>query len=499
MAIHEREVLELKRGTMIGGTYQVLEPLGKGGQSDVWLVLHKRTCTLLALKRIPLSSRWPRGELDYARHLEHPGLPKIYDIFEAEGCVCIVMEYLEGKTLEQLKQEKGRFSEKELLLWMKQLSEILAYLHSRTPPLIHGDIKPSNLMTGPDGRLILLDFGACLSLGKERRERYGTRVFAAPEQLDEKLEPDIRSDFYSAGKAFRFLSGGKESPGLRRFLDICMQEDRNRRFADDRKLQRRLMRVCRRGKRNCLLFSFLAVSLLFLGSIMHIRHQNRTEEEQYQILLESSQTEELVSAIRLFPDREAAYQKLLQVDLLDQVFTREESRKLEEIFETWGEKLEKEAYGDFAYELGIAYWYYFQQAEGKNYAGVWFERALEGSLVPEKKKKARIYRELGYYCEKKTRQELSGEGALDWKGFFEAVCACCGENSQESIPVVLRERLQEELLALCYDGILHFRDSGIKEKELLELLEELKGMAPGKQAEAFAVTEESIRTIYGER
>ena len=60
----------MKRGTMIGGTYQVLEPLGKGGQSEVWLVLHKRICSLLALKRIPLRARWPRGELDYARHLD---------------------------------------------------------------------------------------------------------------------------------------------------------------------------------------------------------------------------------------------------------------------------------------------------------------------------------------------------------------------------------------------------------------------------------------------
>ena len=92
----------MKRGTMIGGTYQVMKTLGAGGQSDVWLVLHKRTCALMALKRIPLKAQWPRGELDYARHLEHPGLPKIYDIFLAEGCVWIAMEYLEGKTLEQI-------------------------------------------------------------------------------------------------------------------------------------------------------------------------------------------------------------------------------------------------------------------------------------------------------------------------------------------------------------------------------------------------------------
>ena len=149
-----------------------------------------------------------------------------------------------------------------------------------------------------------------------------------------------------------------------------------------------------------------------------------------------------------------------------------------------------------AYELGIAYWYYFQQAEGKNYAGVWFERALEGGLTPERQKKAKIYRELGSYCEKKTRQELSGEGALNWKGFFEAICACCVENSQESVPALLRERLQEELLSLCYDGLLYFRDNGITETELQELVEELKNMAPGKQAEAFSVTEESVQALY---
>ena len=261
------------------------------------------------------------------------------------------------------------FRKKELLLWLRQLSEILEYLHSRTPPLIHGDIKPSNLMIGPGGRLVLLDFGACLSLGKEKRERYGTKVFAAPEQLDEKLEPDIRSDFYSAGKTFRFLSGGKESPGFRRFLDICMQEDRSRRFSDDRKLQRRLLRVCRKGKRNCLLFSFLAVFLLFFGSIIHIRRQNRTAEEQYQILMESSQTEELVSAIRLFPIGKRLIRNYCKLIFWIRYLPGKRAGNWRN---SWflGRKTGKGGLWRLAYELGIAYWYYFQQAEGKNYAGL---------------------------------------------------------------------------------------------------------------------------------
>ena len=486
----------MKRGTMIGGTYQVMKTLGAGGQSDVWLVLHKRTCALMALKRIPLKAQWPRGELDYARHLEHPGLPKIYDIFLAEGCVWIAMEYLEGKTLEQLKQERGRFSEKELRQWLKQLTEILAYLHSRTPPLIHGDIKPSNLMIDPEGKLILLDFGACLTAEGKKKERYGTRIFAAPEQLDGTSEMDIRSDFYSCGKTFRFLSGGKESRSFRRFLDVCMEADREKRFLNDQKLRRRLDQVCRRGKRICLLFSLLAVFCLFFGSISHFRRRSEAAEEQYQILMESSRTKELVSAIRLFPGREAAYRKLLEMDLLDQEFTREESQLLEEILEACGAKLEKEAYGALAYELGIAYWYYFQQAEGRSYAGIWFERALAGELDTDKRKKAEIYRELGAYCEKKTRQELSGEGEMDWNRFFDAIRECCEGNSQNEVPLVLRERLQEELLALTYEGLLHFRNAGVSEESVNVLIEALKNMADGKE-EAFSAAEASVRSIYG--
>lgn len=111
-------------------------------------------------------------------------------------------------------------------------------------------------------------------------------------------------------------------------------------------------------------------------------------------------------------------------------------------------------------------------------------------------KRQRSIENWGATARKRPGQELSGEGAFNWKGFFEAICACCVENSQESVPALLRERLQEELLSLCYDGLLYFRDNGITETELQELVEELKNMAPGKQAEAFSVTEESVQALY---
>ena len=95
------------------------------------------------------------------------------------------------------------------------------------------------------------------------------------------------------------------------------------------------------------MFSLLAVFCLFFGSISHFRRRSEAAEEQYQILMESSRTKELVSAIRLFPGREAAYRKLLEMDLLDQEFTREESQLLEETLEACGSKAGKRGLRSF--------------------------------------------------------------------------------------------------------------------------------------------------------
>ena len=85
---------------------------------------------------------------------------------------------------------------------------------------------------------------------------------------------------------------------------------------------------------------------------------------------------------------------------------------------------------------------------------------------------------------------------MDWKRFFDAIRECCEGNSQEEVPLVLRERLQEELLALTYEGLLHFRNAGVSEESVNVLIEALKNMADGKE-EAFSAAEASVRSIYG--
>lgn len=489
----------MERGKYAGGTYRVIRSLGEGGTASVYLAVHRRTCGLFALKEIPLRGHWPRGELDYARHLSHPGLPAIHDLFEENGYAYVVMDYIAGITLKELKIRRGTFLERELLDWMMQLAEILAYLHSRIPPLIHGDIKPSNLMLDHEGRLVLLDFGACLVEGRPKMGRYGTCLYASPEQLLGNEELDVRSDFYSLGKSFRFLSGGVESRGLRRILNRCCMEDREARFLSDRELLRCLRRVQKKGRRCCLAFSVLAFSLLSFGSLRMFYWQRADQEKQYQFFLESNQTNQLVSAINSFPDREEAYQKLLQLDLMDQDFSLEESRTLEQLMAEHEGTLQGEPYAAFCYDLGIAYWYYFHDQGGKGYARIWFEKAMNGPLEEEMAERAEIYRTLGEYCEKKARRELTGEGNFSWESFFDSMEGICGaekdlkKNGQE-----LKKRLQEELLSLIYESLPEFQKAGIKRARVENLLAELYALSPDTLKNQFNLTEESLNSIYGE-
>lgn len=486
----------MERGELAGGTYRVIRPLGEGGTARVYLAVHSRTCCLFALKEIPLKGFGSQGELAYARHLSHSGLPVIHDLFEEKDCAYVVMDYISGVTLQELRMSGKRFQERELLDWMIQLTEILLYLHERIPPLIHGDVKPSNLMLDHRGKLVLVDFGACLVEGREKKSVYGTYTYASPEQRRGKI--DIRSDIYSMGRTFLFLAGEGKSRRLKRLLSKCTMERQEARFQNCRELLHRLKRIRKRNKRICIALFTIALSLMAVGTIRNIYGQSRDRETQYQILLRSNQTNYLKSAIKSFPSREEAYQKLLQIYLLDQDFSTQESRDLEQILTETGNIFQKhaDAYGEFCYDMGIAYWYYFQEQGGKAYAEVWFEKAAE-LLENKRTERAVIYQRLGEYYGKKARQELTGEGDFSWKDFLvamENLCRTWGERPGDE----LSKRTQEEFLTQLYEGMPEFKRAGVEKSRIQEFLGLLRNLSPTTLEEPFRLAEESIETLYGD-
>jgi hypothetical protein len=210
----------LNPGEIIKEKYEVLKTIGGGAYGTVYLVRdivdHARQW---ALKEV-VESDLPPQERDDARalfsreteilkSLSHPGLPEVADAFSIEERHYLVMEYVEGETLDELlKKRGGPFSADEVLNWAYQLAAILEYLHTRTPhPVIFRDLKPSNIMLHRDGWIRLIDFGIARHFvpGKIRDTfLMGTPGFSPPEQYGSG-QSDHRSDIFSFGATLYYL------------------------------------------------------------------------------------------------------------------------------------------------------------------------------------------------------------------------------------------------------------------------------------------------------
>ncbi len=126
-------------------------------------------------------------EAELLARLEHANLPTVIDFLSQGNNHYLVMDYIEGDTLEVLlTRQRKPFSEAEVLGWARQLCNVLSYLHSQTPPVIFRDLKPSNIMLMPTGQIRLIDFGIARLFRSSKSgdtAKLGTPGYAAPEQF----------------------------------------------------------------------------------------------------------------------------------------------------------------------------------------------------------------------------------------------------------------------------------------------------------------------------
>lgn len=141
--------------------------------------------------------------------LDHPNLLKIVRYFPEGGRLYLVMEYIEGRTLEEiLNQTPGFLPETQVVDWAKQICDVLDYLHSRVPLIVFRDLKPSNVMLGRDNRIRLIDFGIARLFDPHKQTdtlKMGTHGYAPPEQYTGMGRTDARSDVYGLGATMYHL------------------------------------------------------------------------------------------------------------------------------------------------------------------------------------------------------------------------------------------------------------------------------------------------------
>lgn len=162
----------LQIGSVVDGKYKVLNKVGQGGMSVVYLALNEKANKTWAIKEVRKDGvqdfatvkQGLIAETNILKSLSHKYLPSIVDVIDDEDTFLIVMDYIQGKSLkevlkENMEREGFPIPVDELISWSKQLCEVLYYLHTRPNPIIYRDMKPSNVMLKPDGEISLIDFG----------------------------------------------------------------------------------------------------------------------------------------------------------------------------------------------------------------------------------------------------------------------------------------------------------------------------------------------------
>ncbi len=211
----------LEAGTVLQRRYAVQRLLGGGGMGMVYLAhdqrLSNRPCAIKEMvdhfidpqQRIEANEYFAR-EADTLAQLKHPAIPAISDRFDDQNRHYLVMEYVEGRNLEEeLAARGGPFPEGLVIDIARQLCDVLAYLHGLQPPIIYRDMKPSNVMLTGKGRVVLIDFGiARLFKGSRKGTMIGTLGFAPPEQYQGVADP--RSDIYSLGATLHYVLTGRD-------------------------------------------------------------------------------------------------------------------------------------------------------------------------------------------------------------------------------------------------------------------------------------------------
>lgn len=216
-------------GALVQGRYRIQRPLGQGGMGTVFLARHERLDRLMAIKVMQNMAIDPGEWQNFVQQfesegrilaaLDHPNLARVTDFFDESNHPCLVMEYIEGKTLEEVVQLAPKpLAERRVLEWAGQMLDALQYLHTRVPPIIVRDLKSSNLILGTDGRIRLIDFGLARILHPGHGTRtvikgMGTEGYAPLEQYG-TAATDQKSDLYALGATLLYLlSGGVIPPG----------------------------------------------------------------------------------------------------------------------------------------------------------------------------------------------------------------------------------------------------------------------------------------------
>lgn len=208
-------------GQVLNGRYEIIREIGRGGMSTVYQARDQVTGKLLAVKDVERNGKQANQAVEQTlvtegnmlKQLQNRHLPKIYDIIENPDSFLMVMDFIEGDSLDKVIAHNGPQSMDRVLDWGMQICEVFDYLHNQPTPIIYRDMKPANVILQPNGQLMMIDFGTARTqkvgvMMSADTTCLGTAGFAAPEQFGGIGQSTPRTDIFCLGATLYNLITG---------------------------------------------------------------------------------------------------------------------------------------------------------------------------------------------------------------------------------------------------------------------------------------------------
>ena len=548
----EREGGMLKVGDLIDGKYKILNEIGRGGMSTVYLAINEKANKPWAVKEVRKNGISNRElvkqslmvEINLLKKLKHKGLPSIVDIIDQQDNYLIVMDYIEGITLENIMQEEGVQPQEKVVDWAIQLCDVLQYLHTRKPAIIYRDMKPSNIMLRSDGSVVLIDFGTA----REFKERHvedttclGTQGYAAPEQFGGMGQTDERTDIYSLGATmYRLVTGHNPSEppyemypithwnprlstGLEGIIAKCTSKDPKSRYQSVQEVRYALehyrdldLDSIRRYRRNLriLLAAGGMTAMLFGASGVSYAAADHMQKDEYAYNLEagrrSPNKQDSIAfyqqAIQTDCAGEEAYDQLLTLFTQDGVLDEQEEKVLLQLSISVDKYLERykmqnpDGYAGLCYRIGSSYWYYYEHEEKRQAGAVaWFESAKAGFAGnPEKEqewKRASTYVEIGNFYQRIVPAQISGTDQGMYGEYWNNLRRLKEWNDEAPDRDLVTLRLYREIVTKTLEYAGYLQEDGVPPQEMEDLLNEISQQTENMKTGAGQVLMEEIQEL----
>lgn len=500
-------------GTVIDGKYEILKEIGRGGMSIVYLAMDKHLNKQWAVKEIRKKGSGKNDEIvvnsllaeaNMMKRLDHPALPRIVDIIDNGVTIYIVMDYIEGESLDKILGEYGAQPEELVVNWAKQLCDALSYLHSQKPPIIYRDMKPANVMLKPEGNIKIIDFG----IAREYKEQnladttvLGTKGYAPPEQYSGQTDP--RSDIFALGMTMHHLLTGVDprngepyapvrqwnpelSEGIEIIINRCVEpaaENRYQSCADllyDLEHPELITRGFKKKQRRKLIVFIAAAGMSVLTAVTGLALNLAAvsvNNKDYDKYISSSDPAGYFAAVDIYPERIDAYNMLIEY-YKKQETTNDQITKVGNVIEANAEylNLNDPETADMYYDMGKLY---FSDYDGSFKsravsAQAFFKAAANAEVDFDKKEIAACYDSI---CDFMTKQSTTAEHSLqEYYDLFDEI-----ESAMDTVGKATDSEANYDKISLYYVTMLLINDQaeymagvGFERQRALDLMSELK-------------------------